>query len=529
MTGDNPATRRLEIRVDPDYIHDRSWIRSRIEKQTTAPFADFRIVRRAIDSRQKRPVFVLQVALLSRPAGEIPAWAPVTGRLEPVLSGRRAVVVGAGPAGYVAALGLIEQGIRPVILERGRDVRTRRKSLARIQRDGVVEPDSNYCFGEGGAGAYSDGKLYTRSAKRGDVGRILRILVEHGAREEILIDAEPHIGSNRLPGIIRSMRETILALGGEIRFGARVTDLLIEDGAAAGARLADGERVPADAVILACGHSAREIFMMLHRRGIRLEAKPFAMGVRVEHPQALIDRVRYHHWPRHPNLPPAAYRLRNRVEDRGVYTFCMCPGGFIVPTATAPGELVLNGMSLAGRDAPYANAGLVVEVHLADARPRHGEGPLAAMAFQREVERRAFEASGDGTQRAPAQRMTDFAAGRASSTLPGTSYLPGIFSHRVDELLPEPVSRRLRAALPDLDRKMKGFFTGEAIVVAVESRTSSPVRIPRDPARLTHPQVPGLFPCGEGAGYAGGIISAAVDGARVAEQAGALLQGGKKG
>jgi uncharacterized FAD-dependent dehydrogenase len=377
-------------------------------------------------------------------------------------------------------------------------------------------------FGEGGAGTFSDGKLYTRAHKRGDVRGILDLLVSYGASPDIRVDAHPHIGSNRLPAVVRRIREGILACGGRIHFEARVTDLLIEKGTVRGVHLADGREMTGAAVILAAGHSARDLFELLVSRGIDLEAKPLAVGVRVEHPQPLIDRIQYHHSPRHPNLPAARYRLAAQVEGRGVYSFCMCPGGYIVPTPTAPGELAINGMSLSSRNAPLANAGIVVEVRLEDLPSWAGTGPLAAMRFQQGLERDAFMAGGGGLK-APAQRLTDFVAGRSSSHLPPSSYHPGIVAAPLHQLLPLGVSDRLRRAFAVFGRQMRGFLTEDAVVVAVESRTSSPVRIPRDPQRLVHPRIAGLYPCGEGSGYAGGILSAAMDGQRVARAVAAAL------
>ena len=413
----------------------------------------------------------------------------------------------------------IELGLRPVVLERGKDVRARRHDLAALTQRHVVDPDSNYCFGEGGAGTYSDGKLYTRSAKRGDVARVLETFVAYGASPDILVDAHPHIGTNKLPGIITRMREAILEAGGEVRFGARVVDLLREGGQSAGGRvrgviLASGEEVTGTSVILATGHSARDVFELLERSGVLLERKDFALGVRIEHPQSIIDEVRYHTAERDPHLPPASYSAVEQVKGLGVYAFCMCPGGIIAPCATAPGEIVTNGWSPSKRNNPFANSGIVVEVR----GPRGDGGPLSGVQYQRAVEHAAWEAGGK-TQTAPAQRMVDFIEGRLSASLPACSYPPGIVSRRIDTLLPDEIATRLQAGLRAFGRKMKGYLTNEAVVVAVESRTSSPVRIPRDPETLEHPFAPGLFPCGEGAGYAGGIVSAAMDGVRCAERA----------
>lgn len=509
---------KLSLYVDPDDIDSHRTILDLIRKQLGLSLdaePAYVIHRRSIDARKKRPRFLLDIEVFYPET--LQKKPPFKEEFKLLSPDHRVVIVGAGPAGYFAALELLEQGIRPILLERGKDVTSRRKDIQQLHAKGIVNPHSNYCFGEGGAGAYSDGKLYTRSHKRGDIGKILSLLVAHGAPEDILIDAHPHIGSNRLPRVVKSIRETILSHGGEIHFESWVTDVITEDGRAAGVVVAGKGKIHADAVILATGHSARDIFELLHRKNILIEPKPFALGVRVEHPQPLIDRIQYHHSPRHPKLPAASYRLVEQVAGRGVFSFCMCPGGFIVPASTAPGELVINGMSLAGRDAPFSNSGVVVEVRLEDMDAASEKGPLVAMDFQKKLEQRAFQAGGNALL-APAQRMTDFAAGRLSAVLPKSSYKPGIVSAPVHELLPEGIRRRLQAALQVFDGKMKGYFTEEALVLALESRTSSPVRIPRDEMTLMHPQVQHLYPCAEGAGYAGGIVSAALDGQRVARR-----------
>ena len=509
---------KLSLYVDPDDIDSHRAILDLIKKQLDLPVdadPEYVIHRRSIDARKKRPRFLLDMEVFFSETLQKKTLFQIN--FKPLSPNRRVVIVGAGPAGYFAALELLEQGIRPILLERGKDVTSRRKDIRQIHGKGIVNPHSNYCFGEGGAGAYSDGKLYTRSHKRGDIGKILSLLVAHGAPEDILIDAHPHVGSNRLPRVVKSIRETILSRGGEIHFESWVTDLILEGGMVTGVWVEGKGKFPADAVILATGHSARDIFELLDRKNICIEPKPFAVGVRVEHPQPLIDRIQYHHSPRHPKLPAASYRLVEQIDGRGVFSFCMCPGGFIVPASTAPGELVINGMSLAGRDAPFSNSGVVVEVRLEDMDAAPGKGPLAAMDFQKKLEQLAFQAGGKNLL-APAQRMTDFAAGRLSAALPKSSYKPGIVSAPVHELLPEGICRRLQAAFQVFDKKMKGYFTDEALVLAVESRTSSPVRIPRDENTLMHPGVGRLYPCGEGAGYAGGIVSAALDGQRVARK-----------
>ncbi|RYY61577.1 MAG: FAD-binding protein [Chitinophagaceae bacterium] len=427
------------------------------------------------------------------------------------------IIVGAGPAGLFAALRLIELGIRPIILERGKDVRARRRDLARLNKEGEVNPESNYCFGEGGAGTYSDGKLYTRSSKRGDINRILNLFVYFGAEEKILYEAHPHIGTNKLPQIITAMRAKITECGGDFLFNKKVVDFTLNKDQINTVHTADGDKYEAPFVILATGHSARDIFELLHRKNIKIEAKPFALGVRIEHPQSLIDSVQYHQSDRDPFLPPASYSLVQQVEGKGVFSFCMCPGGIIAPAATSPGELVVNGWSPSKRNNPFANSGMVVTIEDKDLKQFSKDGPLAALSFQRSVEQKAFEAGG-GKFVAPAQRMVDFSTNKISGSLPECSYLPGLQSAGLHTVLPGVVYRSLQKAFQEFGKKMKGYYTNEALVVATESRTSSPVRIPRDPVTLEHVQVKNLYPCAEGAGYAGGIVSAAMDGERVVEE-----------
>lgn len=479
-----------------------------------------RVVKRSIDARQRQPKVNLTLEIFVD--GE-PTPGPVHFDYPSVAGRTEVVIVGAGPAGLFAALRLIELGLRPVLLERGRDVSARKVDIARINRNGRVDPDSNYAFGEGGAGTFSDGKLFTRSKKRGDYNKALRTLVFHGATPEILYEAHPHIGTDRLPGIIRNIRKTIVDAGGEVLFERRVTGLIIKGGRICGVECGD-ERIEGAAVVLATGHSAHDIYELLHRQGVRLEAKPFAMGVRIEHPQALIDSIQYHCAERGEYLPAAAYSLVSQEGGRGVYSFCMCPGGFIVPAMTDAAQSVVNGMSPSGRTSPYANSGIVTEVRFGDFGHLRAEwGELSGLKFQQQFEELARQYGGEH-QIAPAQRVADFVAGRASGTLPSTSYIPGIVPSRLDRWMPRFIAEGLRAGIATFGRRMRGFVTSDAVVVGVESRTSSPVRIPRDPATLMHPDVGGLFPSGEGAGYAGGIISAALDGERIADRVKAYIQ-----
>jgi len=468
--------------------------------------------KKSIDARSKHIVFriFVDVYIDEKPEEKKPI------KYNPVSGNKKVIIVGFGPGGIFAALKLIELGIKPIVVERGKDVQERRRDIRAIQQDHIVNPDSNYCFGEGGAGAYSDGKLYTRSTKRGDVNKIIDILIQHGADPEIAVDTHPHIGSNRLPKIVAAIRQTILDNGGEIHFNSRVDDFILNDRKIIGVKINTGQEIFGDAVILATGHSARDIFYLLHRRKIRIDPKPFAMGVRIEHPQALINEMRYHTKETHPNLPSAGYTLVTEVEERGVYSFCMCPGGIIVPASTAPGEIVVNGMSLSKRNSPFANSGFVVEVTKQEWTKFEKYQPFAALLLQEELEQKAFELAND-TQSAPAQRVTDFVAEKISSSLPKCSYIPGLTSAALHKELPPFIALRLRKALFNFDRKMHGYYTDEAVMVGVESRTSSPIRLPRDRETLMHPDIYGLFPCAEGAGYAGGILSAAVDGENCAD------------
>ncbi|SDL53165.1 hypothetical protein SAMN05421823_106255 [Catalinimonas alkaloidigena] len=503
--------------LPPDLAYQEDALRDEVRRRfSLSSDTAVRVARRSIDARgrQVRVNVTVDVGNALPPLIDFVKDYPDVSQADPV------VIVGAGPAGLFAALRLIEKGLKPIVLERGQDVRMRRRDLAAINKEHVVNPESNYCFGEGGAGTYSDGKLYTRSKKRGDVRRILEIMVAHGATSEILVDAHPHIGTNKLPNLVMALRESIRDAGGEVHFDTKVTDLLLQEGELRGVVTQAGDRIEGLGVILATGHSARDVFELLHRRGVYLEAKPFAMGVRVEHPQALIDRIQYNCEDRGPYLPASSYALVSQVNfeglKRGVFSFCMCPGGFIVPAATAPGEVVVNGMSPSRRDSRYANSGIVVSVEPEDWQRFADLGPLAGLALQREVEQRACAVAG-GTQNAPAQRLGDFVHRKVSSSLLDTSYQPGLTSVVMDDVLPPFISERLRRGFQDFGRKMRGYFTNDAQIVGVESRTSSPVRIPRDRETLEHVQLKRLYPCGEGAGFAGGIMSAALDGERCAE------------
>lgn len=488
--------------------------------------AGYEVERRSIDARSKTPRIrlLLKAFIDEQPRIEKP-FCP---EFKKVGNAEEVIIVGAGPAGIFAALKLITLGFKPIILERGKDVRSRRRDLAAMNKEGIVNAESNYCFGEGGAGTYSDGKLYTRSTKRGDVKSILRLFVHFGADERILYEAHPHIGTNKLPQIITAMREQIIACGGEVLFDTKLTDIILDGDKIKAIKTAGGQTIKCCKLILATGHSARDIFELLETRKILIEAKPFALGVRIEHPQELIDSVQYHipskSTAMQEGLPPASYSLVAQEEGRGVFSFCMCPGGIIAPAATAPGEIVVNGWSPSKRNNPFANSGTVVAVAENDFARYGFKGNLAALRYQQMVEQKAFEAGG-GHLVAPAQRMADFADRKTSSSLPQCSYLPGITTASMYDVLPKEVSNALRKAVVTFGKKMKGYYTNEAVLVATESRTSSPVRIPRDKDTLQHPQIRGLYPCAEGAGYAGGIVSAAIDGERCAEMLAATIKG----
>ncbi len=503
----------IEIKLLPEQIGQEEILRESVStalKVSLSRIKGCKILKRSIDARSRQVVYRLNVRVyIDEPfvAEAISTYYQNVSNAKPV------IIIGAGPAGLFAALQCVEDGLKPIILERGKDVKQRRRDLAILNKEGLVNVDSNYCFGEGGAGTYSDGKLYTRSNKRGDINKVLNTFVEHGATPDILTDARPHIGTNKLPQIITAIRETLINAGAEVHFGQKMTDLLVEFGKVKGVIVNEEEKILADAVILATGHSARDIYELLNRKNILLEAKPFALGVRIEHPQSIIDAAQYHCEIRSEHLPPAYYSLVEQVEDRGVFSFCMCPGGIIAPCATDENEIVVNGWSPSKRNNPFANSGTVVQITLDDIK---GDDPLRMMNFQAVIEKQAFELGG-GQLVAPGQRMVDFVERRLSIDLPKNSYIPGVRSTLLDDTLPDFVANSLRKALPRFGEKIKGYYTNEALLVGVESRSSSPIRIPRVKDSFQHPQVSGLFPCAEGAGYAGGIVSAAVDGINCAQ------------
>jgi uncharacterized FAD-dependent dehydrogenase len=502
---------QIELIIPPEKIHEEGfykYIASRKLGVRPDSITSIVPIRRSIDAR-KSPVFHIFADVY---VGEHPSMEKPRYIYSPVDDRKKVLIIGFGPSGMYAALRLIELGIKPVIIERGKDIQTRRRDLKSLQREQVVNPDSNYCFGEGGAGTYSDGKLYTRAVKRGNVSKVLEILVQHGAHPDIMIDTHPHIGSNKLPKIIANVRQTILNAGGEIHYSSRVTDFIIKNKKLKGVIVNSKQEYFGDAVVLAAGHSARDIFNILDKKKIKIEAKPFAMGVRIEHPQPLINEIQYHVKVKPENLPSANYSLSTNIDGSGVYSFCMCPGGIVIPAVTAPGEIVVNGMSMARRDSPFANSGLVVEIKENEWKSsEEDDSPFGALILQQNLEHHAFELAGSSLS-APAQRATDFIERKFSQTLPKSSYIPGLTSVKLDEELPSFIVKRLRLALKDFNRRMHGYLTDEAVLVGVESRTSSPIRVPRDRETFMHVELSGLFPCGEGAGYAGGIVSSAIDG-----------------
>ena len=508
----------FDLVVNPEIGFDQRHLEEHLRQSGKLKAGHYvEILRRSVDARQRTIKVNLRVDIKDTPP-EV-TYVEYFKRDHNVRNADPIIIVGAGPAGLFAAIKAIEGGLKPIILDRGKDVRARRRDLAAINKEHVVNPDSNYCFGEGGAGTYSDGKLYTRSKKRGSVRRIFEILVAHGATSDILFESHPHIGTNKLPKLVTALRKTIEEAGGEVRFNAKVTDFIIECGEMKGVITSDGA-LKGVAVLLATGHSARDVFHLCKNKGIKIEAKPFALGVRIEHPQKLIDQIQYKCEDRGVYLPASAYSLVAQTQmkgvERGVFSFCMCPGGFIVPAATSPGELVVNGMSPSRRDSKYANSGMVVAVELEDIASYKEYQELAAMEFQAAVEQQAWKIGGE-TQVAPAQRMQDFIDGKVSSTLLETSYQPGLHSVDMMEVLPEFIGKRLKQGFQYFGKKMRGYLTNDAQIVGVESRTSSPVRIPRNRETCEHEEVKRLFPCGEGAGYAGGIVSAAMDGERCME------------
>ncbi|MDF2436126.1 MAG: FAD-dependent dehydrogenase [Bacteroidota bacterium] len=524
----------INLVVSPEEAANENRLKEIVAKQLSIPLITisfFKILKRSVDARSRNIKINLKVEVYT--GAEKPSPLSYKMNYPDVSSKEPVIVVGAGPAGLFAALQLIENGKKPIVIERGKDVKSRRRDLAAINKQQIVNPDSNYCFGEGGAGTYSDGKLYTRSTKRGDVNKVLEIFVAHGADEIILVEAHPHIGTNKLPKIIQEMRQSILNAGGEVYFNTQVNDLIIKENAVKGVICKDlientSKEFTSDNVILATGHSARDIFELLHKKNILIEGKTFAMGVRVEHPQALIDSLQYHcpvsevQYKRE-FLPAASYSLVHQALGRGVYSFCMCPGGIIAPCATSPGEVVTNGWSPSKRNNPYANSGIVVTIEPEDYQKYQKEhGALAGLRYQQALEQMAWSAGGNTDkeswtgQVAPAQRLQDFVNNKLSSNLPDVSYQPGISSAPLNNLLPPEIGMRLQIGFKEFGNKMRGYLSNEAVIVGVESRTSSPVRIPRDHATLQHPQVKGLYPCAEGAGYAGGIVSAAIDGQKCA-------------
>ena len=510
--------KEIQLQVLPEQAEKTEVLKELISKKLNIELSEINhieIVKRSIDARQRIIKINLRLNIFiqqefEKKEEDLPIYKNVEGKEE-------VIIVGAGPAGMFAALKLIEKGKKPIIIERGKEVRDRRFDLAKLTKEHIVNEDSNYCFGEGGAGTFSDGKLYTRSKKRGDVNNILDVLVMHGATPEIRIEAHPHIGTNKLPKIIQNIRETILQYGGEILFNSRVTDLIIKNNKVDGVQLQNGDKINAPNLILATGHSARDIFELLHEKEIEIQAKAFAVGVRVEHTQELIDQIQYKCETRGEFLPPAPYSVVKQVNGRGVYSFCMCPGGIIAPCATKPGEVVTNGWSPSRRDYATSNSGIVVELKLTDFAEYEQFGPLAGLEYQKDIEQKAWKVGGE-TQKVPAQKLADFTNNKLSDSIPKTSYFPGTTSALLSDVLPDFINQNLQDGFKLFGKQMKGYMTNEAVVHAPESRSSSPVRIPRDWETLQHPQIEGLYPCGEGAGYAGGIISAAIDGVKCAEK-----------
>lgn len=510
------AVQQIEFSVIPEHVNDFLFIENEVNKHISKGdiLNNWTIRKKSLDARSKIIIYRFKVEIytngdyLEKKSTQFNAVSN---------SNKEAIIVGFGPAGMFAALQLLNKGIKPIIIERGKAVKERRRDLAILNKEGIVNPNSNYCFGEGGAGTFSDGKLYTRSNKRGDINRVLEWLVYHGAPDPILYEAHPHIGTNKLPAIVENIRKTILEKGGEIHFNTQLKALQIADNKIVGIETNKG-KIIAQHVILATGHSANDVFEMLHQQKVAIENKPFALGVRIEHPQSLIDKIQYKCEMRPDSLPPSAYSLVQQVEGRGVFSFCMCPGGIIAPASTSVGEIVVNGWSPSKRNGKFANSGMVVSVMEEDWKDFRDKGPLAALHFQNNIERKAYLAAGSNGLVAPAQKTIDFVNGKLSNDLPDCSYIPGVKSTDLNEVLPQAIANRIAKALPLFNNKMRGYLHQESIIIAPESRTSSPVRIPRDRTTLEHPEIKGLYPCGEGAGYAGGIVSAAIDGMLCAEK-----------
>lgn len=510
--------KEITLRVSPEVAGTPELLEKKVFGASGCKVNDWRIVRRSVDARKRDIVINLTIRTASDSDSIVPSgYMPV--KFQDVTdSDKIIVIVGAGPAGLFAALKCISLGMRPIVLERGKDVDSRRLDIAMLNRERHIDPESNYCFGEGGAGTFSDGKLYTRSKKRGNPTEVLSLLVQHGANENILIDAHPHIGSDRLPGIMKNIRQTIINSGGDVRFQTRADKIVIEENEVRGVETQEGDYIKTRYVILATGHSARDVYRNLYRDGIRIESKGLAVGVRLEHPQELIDRIQYHNptgrgrW-----LPPAEYSFVSQVDGRGVYSFCMCPGGVVVAAGSDSGELVVNGMSASSRSSIWANSGMVVEIRPGDFPEYSDRGVFEMLDLVEDLEKKFYKESGNSIT-APAQRMLDFVEAKDSKNVPPSSYLPGLYEARLDKMLPPFIATRLQRGFQDFGRKAKGFLTNQAILIGLESRTSSPVRIPRDKDTLCHIEVRGLYPAGEGAGYAGGIVSAAIDGMRCAEQ-----------